>query len=67
LNAISYNLNFFKSKLKPNVKIMVMVKAFGYGMEAGDCNYLNTVDYLGVAADEGITKERRYSIANYGS
>ena len=31
LNAISYNLNFFKSKLKPKVKIMVMVKAFGYG------------------------------------
>jgi alanine racemase len=31
LNAISHNLNFYKSKLKPKVKMMVMVKAFGYG------------------------------------
>ena len=31
LNAISHNLNFYKSKLKPTTKIMVMVKAFGYG------------------------------------
>jgi alanine racemase len=35
LNAISYN--FFKSKLKPNVKIMVMVRHLVMGMEAGDC------------------------------
>jgi alanine racemase len=32
LNAISYNLNFFKSKLKPSVKIMVMVKHSVTGM-----------------------------------
>ena len=31
LNAISHNLNFYKSKLKPTTKLMVMVKAFGYG------------------------------------
>jgi len=58
LNAISYNLNFFKAKLKPNVKIMVMVKAFGYGNGGFEIAKLlehHKVDYLGVAfADEGI-------------
>ncbi|MBE0390291.1 bifunctional UDP-N-acetylmuramoyl-tripeptide:D-alanyl-D-alanine ligase/alanine racemase [Flavobacterium sp. PL002] len=59
LNAISYNLNFFKSKLKPDVKIMVMVKAFGYGnggLEIANLLEHHKVDYLGVAfADEGIS------------
>ncbi|MGM8361637.1 bifunctional UDP-N-acetylmuramoyl-tripeptide:D-alanyl-D-alanine ligase/alanine racemase [Flavobacterium sp. ARAG 55.4] len=59
LNAISYNLNFFKSKLKPNVKIMVMVKAFSYGnggLEIAKLLEHHKVDYLGVAfADEGIS------------
>ena len=58
LNAISHNLNFFKSKLKPNTKIMVMVKAFGYGNGGFEIAKLlehHKVDYLGVAfADEGI-------------
>ncbi|HEU4497676.1 MAG TPA: UDP-N-acetylmuramoyl-tripeptide--D-alanyl-D-alanine ligase, partial [Flavobacterium sp.] len=31
LNAISHNLNFYRSKLKPEIRLMVMVKAFGYG------------------------------------
>jgi alanine racemase len=59
LNAISYNLNFFKSKLKPSVKVMVMVKAFGYGnggLEIANLLEHHKVDYLGVAfADEGIS------------
>ncbi|MFA9188964.1 bifunctional UDP-N-acetylmuramoyl-tripeptide:D-alanyl-D-alanine ligase/alanine racemase [Flavobacterium sp. FBOR7N2.3] len=59
LNAISYNLNFFKSKLKPKVKIMLMVKAFGYGnggLEIAKLLEHHKVDYLGVAfADEGIS------------
>ncbi len=59
LNAISYNLNFFKSKLQPKVKIMVMVKAFGYGnggLEIANLLEHHKVDYLGVAfADEGIS------------
>ncbi|RTZ04420.1 bifunctional UDP-N-acetylmuramoyl-tripeptide:D-alanyl-D-alanine ligase/alanine racemase [Flavobacterium bomense] len=59
LNAISYNLNFFKSKLLPKVKIMVMVKAFGYGnggLEIAKLLEHHKVDYLGVAfADEGIS------------
>jgi Alr-MurF fusion protein len=58
LNAISHNLNFFKSKLKPTTKLMVMVKAFGYGNGGFEIAKLlehHKVDYLGVAfADEGI-------------
>ncbi|WP_233549707.1 bifunctional UDP-N-acetylmuramoyl-tripeptide:D-alanyl-D-alanine ligase/alanine racemase [Flavobacterium sp. 102] len=59
LNAISYNLNFFKSKLAPKTKMMVMVKAFGYGNGGFEIAKLlehHKVDYLGVAfADEGIS------------
>lgn len=58
LDAISYNLNFYKSKIKPTTKIMVMVKAFGYGNGGYEIAKLlehHKVDYLGVAfADEGI-------------
>jgi Alr-MurF fusion protein len=59
LNSISHNLNFFKSKLANDVKIMVMVKAFGYGnggLEIAKLLEHHKVDYLGVAfADEGIS------------
>jgi alanine racemase len=59
LDSISHNLNFFKSKLGSNVKIMVMVKAFGYGnggLEIAKLLEHHKVDYLGVAfADEGIS------------
>jgi Alr-MurF fusion protein len=59
LNAISHNLNFYKSKLKPATKMMVMVKAFGYGNGGFEIAKLlehHKVDYLGVAfADEGIS------------
>ncbi len=58
LNAISHNLNFYKSKLKPTTKMMVMVKAFGYGNGGFEIAKLlehHKIDYLGVAfADEGI-------------
>jgi len=58
LNAISHNLNFFKTKLAPKTKIMVMVKAFGYGNGGFEIAKLlehHKVNYLGVAfADEGI-------------
>lgn len=58
LNAISHNLNFFKSKLKPQTKLMIMVKAFGYGsggFEIAKLLEYHKADYLGVAfADEGI-------------
>ena len=59
LNAISHNLSFYKTKLKPTTKLMVMVKAFGYGNGGFEIAKLLEhlkVDYLGVAfADEGIS------------
>jgi alanine racemase len=58
LGAMVHNLNYFKSKLKPGVKLMAMVKAFAYGSgseEVASLLQYHRVDYLGVAyADEGI-------------
>jgi Alr-MurF fusion protein len=58
LGAVVNNLNFFKSKLKPSTKIMVMVKAFAYGSGSNEIANLlqfHKADYLGVAyADEGV-------------
>lgn len=58
LNAIAHNYNYFKTKVSPETKMMVMVKAFGYGNGGFEIakllEYLKA-DYLGVAfADEGI-------------
>jgi len=58
LNAITHNLNYFRSKLKPDTRIMAMVKAFSYGsgsFEIANVLQFQRVDYLAVAyADEGI-------------
>lgn len=58
LNAIRHNLNFYRSRLEPKTKVMVMVKAFGYGNGSFEIAKLlahENVDYLGVAfTDEGI-------------
>lgn len=58
LDALIHNLNFFRARLKPATKIMVMVKAFAYGSGSNEiANILqyHKVDYLGVAyADEGV-------------
>lgn len=58
LGALVHNLNFFKSRLKAETKIMVMVKAFAYGSggpEVANVLQYHRVDYLGVAyADEGV-------------
>ncbi|MCI0750822.1 MAG: bifunctional UDP-N-acetylmuramoyl-tripeptide:D-alanyl-D-alanine ligase/alanine racemase [Flammeovirgaceae bacterium] len=58
LNAMVHNLNFFKSRVKPSTKMMVMVKAFAYGsgsVEVANLLQFNRADYLGVAyADEGV-------------
>jgi alanine racemase len=57
LNALINNLNYYRSKLKPETKMVCMVKAFAYG--AGSYEIAKTlqehrVDYLAVAvADEG--------------
>lgn len=62
LTAIRHNLNFYRSKLLSTTKIMVMVKAYGYGHGSVEIAKLlehEQVDYLGVAfADEGITLRR---------
>jgi len=57
LNAVAHNLNYFRSILKPETKIMAMVKAFSYGSgsyEIANVLQFHRVDYLAVAyADEG--------------
>lgn len=58
LNALAHNVQYFRSKLKPETKLLAMVKAFSYGTGAFEIANLlqhQKVDYLGVAfADEGI-------------
>lgn len=58
LNALLNNLNFYRSKLKPGVKVMAMVKAFSYGsgtFEVANILQYNHADYLAVAyIDEGV-------------
>jgi len=58
LTAVVSNLNFYRSKLNPGVKLMAMVKAFSYGAgsyEIANTLQFNGVDYLAVAyADEGL-------------
>lgn len=58
LNALSHNFNYFKSKVRQDTKMMVMVKASGYGSGSHEIASLlefNKVDYLAVAyTDEGI-------------
>jgi alanine racemase len=59
LKAVKHNIDIIQSKLQPETKILVMVKASSYG--TGDVNiphFLQQVgvDYLGVAyTDEGTT------------
>jgi alanine racemase len=58
LNLMKFNLQQFKSLLKPETKMMVMVKAFSYGsgyQEVASFLQHNRIDYLAVAfADEGV-------------
>lgn len=58
LGAMIHNLNFFRGRLHPSTKLMVMVKAFAYGSGSNEVANLlqyHRVDYLGVAyADEGV-------------
>ncbi len=59
LNALIYNYNYYRRKLNPKTKIMVMVKAFSYGMgsfELASALQYHGVDYLSVAyVDEGVS------------
>lgn len=58
LNAIAHNLKVYQNLLKPETKIMAMVKAFSYGsgsFEIANALQFSRVDYLAVAyADEGV-------------
>lgn len=58
LENLIHNLNYFKRKLNPQTKIMVMVKASSYGSgvyEIANLLKFHQVDYLGVAyPDEGV-------------
>ncbi len=59
LNALSGNLQFYRNKLRPGVKVMAMVKAFSYGsgsFEIANLLQYHKVDYLAVAyTDEGVS------------
>ncbi|MEP0367820.1 MAG: bifunctional UDP-N-acetylmuramoyl-tripeptide:D-alanyl-D-alanine ligase/alanine racemase [Cyclobacteriaceae bacterium] len=56
--SLTHNLNTYRSKLQPQTKMMVMVKAFAYGgglSEIGHLLQYQKVDYLGVAyLDEAV-------------
>jgi len=58
LSALIHNLNYYRSLLNKNTKIMVMVKAFSYGSGSYEIASLleyNKVDYLAVAfSHEGV-------------
>jgi alanine racemase len=57
LNNLIHNLNYYRSKLKPGIGIMPMVKAFSYGsgsFEIANALQHTHVNYFAVAyADEG--------------
>ncbi len=58
LDALTHNLNFYRSKVGPSTKIMAMVKAFAYGSgstEVASWLQYHRIDYLAVAyPDEGV-------------
>ncbi len=58
LNSILHNINVHKQLLKPETKMMAMVKAYSYGLggyEIAEFLQHHHIDYLGVAyADEGV-------------
>jgi len=62
LNGLIDNLNYFRAKLRPETKIMCMVKAFAYGsgaVEVARTLQHHRCDYLAVAvADEGAELRR---------
>ena len=68
LNAVVENLNYFRSFLKPETKMVCMIKADGYGagaVEIAKTLQEHRVDYLAVAvADEGVTLRKAGITAN---
>lgn len=68
LNAVVENLNYYRSFMKPETKLVCMIKADAYG--AGSVEIAKTlqdhrVDYLAVAvADEGVTLRKNGITSN---
>lgn len=62
LDALKHNLNYFRSKLKPQTRLMAMVKASSYGaggVEVASALQQSHADYLTVAyVDEGVELRR---------
>ncbi|OON70641.1 bifunctional UDP-N-acetylmuramoyl-tripeptide:D-alanyl-D-alanine ligase/alanine racemase [Hymenobacter sp. CRA2] len=58
LDALVHNLNYYRARLQPGTRLMVMVKAFAYGSgsyEVAGLLEFHRVDYLAVAyTDEGV-------------
>lgn len=58
LNAVGHNLKQYQQLLRPETKLMAMVKAFAYGsgsFEVANVLQFHKIDYLAVAyADEGV-------------
>lgn len=58
LNALVHNLNYYRSLLEPETKLMTMVKAFSYGSgsyEIANILQYHQADYMSVAyTDEGV-------------
>ena len=63
LNAFTENINFYKTLISKDTKVMAMVKAFSYGNGSYEvASHLENigVDYLGVAySDEGIALRKK--------
>lgn len=68
LNAVVDNLNYYRSFLKPETKLVCMIKADGYGagaVEIAKTLQEHRVDYLAVAvADEGVTLRKNGITSN---
>ena len=68
LNAVVENLNYYRSFLKPETKMVCMIKADAYGADAVEIAKTlqdHRVDYLAVAvADEGVTLRKAGITAN---
>lgn len=62
LSALIHNLNYYRSRISPQTKLMAMVKASSYGagkIEVANALQFNHADYLTVAyTDEGVDLRR---------
>ncbi|RJE74374.1 bifunctional UDP-N-acetylmuramoyl-tripeptide:D-alanyl-D-alanine ligase/alanine racemase [Reichenbachiella sp. MSK19-1] len=65
MESLTNNLNYYRARLRPEVKLMVMVKAFAYGggnFEIANLLQFHKVDYLGVAYTDEAVELRKSGI-----